>query len=129
MMRKSTKLAVMALGFLFGIVALAGCKQTTSTAPLAPGFNNATDQTIGEVLASAHAAYTRLQQDVVAGKWTPSATEKTALNSFALALNTADSTYLAYHNGTATLAQAQAAAQTVTDQQTALESTLGTGVK
>lgn len=52
-MRKTTKLAVMALGFLFGIAALAGCKKTGTTAVTAPplaGACNAADQAMYQTL-------------------------------------------------------------------------------
>lgn len=111
---------------------LAGCKAVTSTTPtaaLAPGFSSQADETMDQVLVGAHNFYTTIQADVADGKYSPSPTEVTALNSFGQALNDAQVLYIAFHAGTATLAQAQAAVNTVTTQQTALQSTVTAGVK
>lgn len=109
-----------------------GCKTPTSTTPpaaLAPGFSSPADQTMDQVLVGAHNFYLDIQAQIAAGKYTPAPTEKTALNTFATAVNTAETVYLAYHNGTATQAAAQAAVDSVTAQQTALQNTITTGVK
>jgi hypothetical protein len=105
-----------------------GCKTTTTTTPtaaLAPGFSSAADQTMDQVLVGAKKFYTDIQAQVIAGSYVPSEAEKTALNTFASALNTAQVVYVAYHGGTATQAQAQAAVDTVTAQQTAIQNTIG----
>src|SRR5665213_314198 len=87
-----------------------GCATATSpTPPLAPGYSNQADQTMGQVLAAGNAYYQRIQKDTVSGVYFPSPTEKSILNAVASALNIANQTYLAYHNGTATQAQAQTA--------------------
>jgi hypothetical protein len=111
---------------------LPGCKTATSTTPpaaLAPGFSSQADQTMDQVLVGAHAFYATIQADVASGKYTPSVTEKTALDSFALALNTAQTVYISFHQGAATQAQAQAAVNAVSTQQTALQSIITAGVK
>lgn len=107
----------------------AGCKPATTTAPLAPGYSSPADQVMGETLVGAHQFYVTIQSDIASGKYAPSPTEKTALNNFATALNAAQVLYIAYHNGAATQAQAQAAVNAVTTQQTALQSTLTGGAK
>lgn len=100
---------------------MAACTPTaTNTATLAPGYLNAADQQMGEILAGAHSFYTSIQTQSAAGVLTLSPTEKTAFNDFGTALNTAQSIYLAYHSGTATQAQAQTAVNTVQSQQAAL---------
>jgi hypothetical protein len=82
-----------------------------------------------QVLVGAKTFYTDIQAKIAAGTYAPSATEKTALNNFGTALNAAQVIYLAFHNGTATQAQAQAAVDSVSTQQTTLQNTLSTGVK
>ncbi len=100
---------------------MAACTPTTTTpAALAPGYLNSADQTMGEILAGAHSFYLSIQTQSATGVLTLSPTEKTAFNQFGVALNTAQSIYLAYHSGTATQAQAQAAVNAVQSQQAAL---------
>jgi hypothetical protein len=110
-------------------VSLSGCtpKSTSTTPPaaLAPGFSSQADQTMDQVLVGGKQFYTDIQAKVVAGTYVPAASEKAALNTFASALNTAQVVYIAFHAGTATQAQAQAAVDTVTAQQTALQNTIG----
>lgn len=106
---------------LLSAAMLAGCKPyTTAAPPLAPGYENQADQTMGSVLAGARAFFASIQQQSASGQVTLSATEKQAFNTFGVSLNAADSIYLAYHNGTATQAQAQAAVDQVKAQQAAL---------
>lgn len=124
------KTAIILACILLPGLALSGCKPATnSTAPaaVAPGYQNATDQQLGEIIAGATGFYNRVQADIQAGKYQATSTEVTALNSFALTLNTAKIVYGQYHAGTATLAQAQAAVSQVQQQQTALQSTLTGG--
>lgn len=110
-------LAVLALS-----IAMAGCaKPNSPTPPLAPGYQNTSDQTMGQTLAAANAFYNRIQTDSAAGTVTLSAAEKTALNALATALNIANPTYLAFHNGTATQAAAQSAINDVTAKQQAVQ--------
>lgn len=109
-----------------------GCKPaTTTTAPqtLAPGYMNSADQAMGEALVAAHSFYATIQQDAASGKYTPSATEKTALNNFATALNSAQIIYIAYHAGQSTQAEAQSAVNAVTAQQAQLQTSLSGGTK
>ena len=112
------------------LLPLAGCPTATApTPPTAPGFSSQADQTMDQVLVGAKSFYVSIQKQVTAGTYTPSASEKTALNTFASALNTAESVYLDYHNGTATQAQAQTAVDSVSAQQTTLQATITTGAK
>lgn len=106
-------------------VSFAGCKTATTTQPLAPGYTSQADQTIGQSLAAARGYYVQVQADVASGKYKPSATETKAYNSFAASLNVAEVAYLAFHNGTGTLAAAQTATNQVATQQTALQATVG----
>ena len=99
---------------------LAGCKTVTTTPPLAPGYQNAADQQMGQILAGARSFYSTIQQDSASGKTTLSPTEKTAFNDFGAAINAAETVYLAYHAGTATQAQAQTAINAVQTKQSAL---------
>jgi hypothetical protein len=119
-MKKIILLACLALPLL-------GCPAANTTTPataLAPGFSSQADQTMDQVLVGAHTFYTTVQQDIASGKYTPSASEKVALNTFATALNTAQTIYINFHNGTATQAQAQTAVNNLQTQQTALQSTI-----
>ena len=97
---------------------------TPSTTPpaqaLAPGYQNAADQQMGEILAGAHSFYDSIQQQSASGQLTLTTEQKTAFNAFGLALNSAQSVYLAYHGGQATQAQAQTAVNSVQQQQAAL---------
>lgn len=125
-MKKLILLACLALPVM------TGCKIATSTTPaaaLAPGFFSQADQTMDQVLVGAHTFYVTVQQNTAAGTYTPSAAELTALNNFGSALNAAQSIYIAYHAGSATAAQAQTAVNAVQTQQTALQSTITTGVQ
>lgn len=109
-------------------VSLAGCHAANSNTPpatLAPGFSSQADQTMDQALVGAHKFYTDIQAQVVAGTYTPVPTEKTALNTFASALNAAQVVYIAFHGGTATQAQAQAAVNDVVSQQTVLQNAIG----
>lgn len=114
-MKRFISLAVLALA-----IVAAGCKGATVQQPLAPGYNNAADQQMGSILAGARGFYVQLQQDSASGKTVLSPTEKTALNDLGASINFAESVYLAYHAGTATEAQAQAAVTTVQQKQAAV---------
>lgn len=109
------------------ILSLAGCNATSTTPPaaLAPGYNNITDQTVGQTLAAMHALVQKATADYIHLTPAQQQMEKTVLNNFVLAVNTADSIYIAYHNNTATMLQAQAA---VTDAQTAQAAYTAVGV-
>lgn len=105
---------------LFWIVPT-GCAPTAATPTvLAPGYQNAADQQMGEILAGAHSFYTSIQQQVGAGTLTLTPQVKAAFNTFGVSLNAAQTVYLAYHNGQATQAAAQTAVNQVQSQQAAL---------
>jgi hypothetical protein len=89
---------------------LVGCKSSSTTVapPLAPGFVNSADQQMDSDLVAAHRFYTSIQQDIVAGKFQPTATEKQVLNTLAVTLNAAQAEYQLFKQGAATQAQAQA---------------------
>ncbi len=121
-MKLISKLAVLlTIGLAIGW--MAGCATPAAPAPpLAPCYTSQSDQTMGEILAGAHAFYTSIQQQSAAGQMTLSATEKQAFNVFAVSLNTAQTAYLTYHAQptAANLATAQAAVNQVQQQQAAL---------
>lgn len=119
------KKILLSLALSLPMIGCGAVQSTTPPATLAPGFSSQSDQTMDQTLVGAHKFYTDIQAQVAAGTYTPSATEKTSLNTFASALNTAQVVYLAFHAGTATLAQAQAAVTSVTSQQTVLQNTIG----
>ena len=105
------------------LVPLAACKPVIGpTPPLAPGYLNTTDQTMGEILAGAHSFYTTIQQESASGQMTLSATEKQVFNTFGVTLNAAQTVYLVYHTDptAANLAAAQMAVNQVQTQQAAL---------
>ncbi len=87
---------------------------------LAPGYSNAADQQMGEILSGAHAFYQSIQQQSQAGTLVLSPDTKAKFNDFAISLNAAQQVYLAYHAGTATQAQAQASVNVVQSKQSAL---------
>lgn len=105
-----------------------GCQPATSTTPpqaLAPGYTSQADQTIGQSLAALHAFVQQATQDYA--KLTPAqqATEKDVLNGLVAATNAADSMYLAFHAGSATLQQAQAALANAQTNQAAYTKAMG----
>lgn len=107
------------------LVFAAGCPSSTATTPatpavLAPGYINSADQQMGELLAGARSFYTTIQQESLAGTLTLTATEKTAFNALGVSINAASTVYVAYHQGTATEAQASAAIAMVKTKQAAL---------
>lgn len=107
------------------VLGLAGCpgsnpSNPTPPAALAPGYNNQADQQMGSVLSGARAFYVSIQQQAQAGTLTLAPDVKAKFNQFGQYLNAAESTYLAYHNGTATQAQAQAQVNQVQSAQQAL---------
>lgn len=98
------------------------CKTASAPVAVAPGYLSAADQTMGEILAGAHAFYNSVQTQSSNGTMTLTPTEKTAFNTFGTALNSAQIIYLAYHaNPTqANLTAAQNAVNQVQTQQAAL---------
>lgn len=107
---------------LFSWVLLTGCKTATTTQPLAPGYQNMTDQQMGEILAGARNFYTSIQTQSANGTLTLSPTVKASFNDFGVALNSAETVYLAYHASptAANQAAAQTAVNTVQSKQAAL---------
>ena len=78
-----------------GLCAVVGCN--LKPAPLPPHAINATDSGVNHTLQMAHSGAAQFDADVVSGKFTPSAAEKTAYNSVAKALNVADPLYQQWH--------------------------------
>ncbi len=105
------KKALTAIILAVAMLAPMGCKKATATNPatLAPGYTSQADQAMGTTLKGIHDFYTGLMARITADKRVLSPAENTALTSLAYALNIADTTYVDYHNGTATLQQAQTA--------------------
>lgn len=102
-----------------------GCKKAGTTTPpqaVAPGYNGPSDQTLGTTLKGIHDFYTGLMKRIAADNRVLSPAENTALTSLAYALNIADTTYVAYHNGTATLQQAQTAVSNASAAQSNVQS-------
>jgi hypothetical protein len=114
------------LGGAFLGATIQGCVTATAPAgPVAPGFSNSTDQQMGSTLAAADQFYNRLQADQVTGAFKPTSAEVTALNTLQQALAVANPIYLAYHNGTGTLAAAQQAISNVSTAQTNAQTLIG----
>lgn len=108
---------------VFFWIAPTGCKTNQvnpPTAPVAAGYLNAQDQQMGKVLAGARNFYTSIQDQVNAKTLTMGDSIKAKFNAFGVTLNAAESIYLAYHQGAATQAQAQAAVNQVQTEQAAL---------
>lgn len=114
---------LLAAVFTVALIFPVGCapkNQPTRPATLAPGYMSAADQQMGQILAGARQFYLSIQSQSQSGTLTLTPTVKVAFNDFGAALNTADSVYLAYHQGNATQAQAQAAINLVQQKQAAL---------
>ena len=118
---KALTSAILALALF---VPLAGCKTAATAPPLAPGYLNQADQTMGQALAGAEAFYQKIQQQSAAGTVALSAGEKKVLNDLGTAINAADPLYLAYHNGQGTQAAAQTAIDQVTAQQAVVQAAI-----
>ena len=110
---KRLSAGILAAVFLCASLALATGCSTTPTTPsptvTAPGYQNAADQQMGEILAGAHAFYLSVQQQSAAGTLTLSATAKLAFNDFGISLNAADQVYLDYHANPTAATEAMAA--------------------
>jgi hypothetical protein len=117
------------------ILPLAGCPAASSTTPpaaLAPGYTSQVDQQMGQALAALRAGDYAATTAYLSLTPAQQAAEKTALNNFTSAVNTADTLYLAYHAGVTvanpnppTQAQVQAAVAAATSAQTNFNATLG----
>lgn len=99
---------------------VSGCKAPTTTQPLAPGYLNSQDETLGASLAALNAFVN--QETVNYASLTPAlqAKEKTYLNTLIMATNAANTAYTAYHAGTQTEAQASTAINAAQTAQTTL---------
>ncbi len=106
---------------LLAPMGVTGCKTAATAPPLAPGYLNQADQTMGQALAGAEAFYQKIQLQSATGLVQLSDGEKAVLNKLGTAINAADPLYLAYHNGQGTQAAAQAAVDQVTTAQTAAQ--------
>lgn len=114
---------------------IAGCLTATSTTPpaaLAPGYNSTQDQQFGQAMAALRAFDVTEVQQYQNLTPTQQAGIKSALNSFTLAVNTADTLYLAYHGGVTptnpnppTATQVSQAISSAQNQQAPLNSVLG----
>lgn len=105
------------------LLGLPGCKTASSTtAPqsLAPGYQSALDQTLGETLSALNGFATQESANYQTASADIQATEKAPLNAFILAVNLANASYVAYHSGTQTQAQAQSAITNAQSAQTTL---------
>lgn len=100
---------------------------TQPPAALAPGYATVQDQQIGQAIQGATGFYTAIQNDVSAGKYTPTPAELTGLNAFGRALNAAKALAQTYHNNptAANLAPAQNAVNGLQAQQAALKAQIG----
>lgn len=130
----------LALLSIFLALPLLGCPSATSTTPpvaLAPGYLNSQDQTLGQALAAVNGFRAseggNYNCDTAAAAantcltTTQKAAEKAPLNSFIQVVNLANVAYTAYHAGTQTLAQAQAAEQAAESAQRTLAAAKGVG--
>ena len=117
------------------VLPLAGCPAASSSTPptaLAPGYNSAVDQQLGQTMAALRAADYAAASGYLSLTPTQQAAEKAALNNFTAAVNAADVLYLAYHAGVTVAnpnppsqAQVQAAISTATTAQANFNATLG----
>lgn len=90
---------------------LIGCPSATSTTPptaLAPGYSSPADQTLGQSLAALNGFVNQEKINYAALSPALAAAEKPYLNTLIDATTVANAAYLAFHQGTQTLAQAQA---------------------
>jgi hypothetical protein len=91
---------------------LAGCPSATTTTPpaaVAPGYTSSADQTLGESLAAVNAFVNQEKINYAGEPPVQQGTEKPYLNGLITATNLANASYQAFHAGTQTIAQAQAA--------------------
>jgi len=111
--------ALMSLTVAASLMLPVGCAHKTVQAPI-PGSINSFDSTAYQTLRTAHDMAKSLSDQAKAGTFKPSPVEKVAINQFIADLNTADTVYAAYHNGSATQAAAEKAINQVTADQAAL---------
>jgi hypothetical protein len=109
-----------ALLALFLLVPI-GCQPASAPAPpLAPGYSSPADQTLGQSLAAIVAFTNQEKANFAALPIAKQDAERPYLNALIVAVNTADQVYLAFHAGTQSLAQAQAALSKAQTAQTQL---------
>jgi hypothetical protein len=116
---KSVVLA-MALALPFTVGCARDVKSTTPTAALAPGYNSTTDQSLGQSLAAVNAFVKQEKVNYAALPPSQQLVEKSYLNTLIDSTNLANATYTAYHQGTGTFDQAQAAYKNASAAQAAL---------
>lgn len=115
------KLLIVAL-----LCCLAGCKSATAPAtPPAPGYSSSDDQTLGQSLAALNAFVNQEKTNYATLTVTQQATEKPILNSLIDATTIANAAYVAFHQGSGTLASAQTAYASAQAKETALTAAKG----
>lgn len=123
---------------IFLALPLLGCPSATApTPPLAPGYLNSQDQILGQALAAVNGfrsseegnynCDTAAKASSTCLTATQKAAEKIPLNNFIQVVNLANVAYTAYHAGTQTLTQAQAAEQAAESAQGTLAAVKGVG--
>lgn len=106
-----------------------GCLRTVQApTPLIPGAISQFDANAYKTLVAAHAYAESLSEQAKQGTYKPSPEEKLLVNQFILDLNAADTMYEAYHAGSTTEAQMQAALNVVSADQAKVTTAVG-GVK
>ncbi len=102
---KAAKLALLCL-----LILPMGCHSTTAaTPPLAPGYVDPTDQTLGQTLSALNAFVVQEKSHFNSLTVDQQAKERPVLNPLIDAVNVANSVYRAFHAGTANEAAASAA--------------------
>lgn len=103
-----------------------GCATASSpTPPLAPGYSNSQDQTLGQTLAAINAFVTTEKSHFNTLTTAQQSKERTILNPLIDATTVANAVYLAYHAGTKTEADAQTAVSAAQAAQTNFSSQNG----
>lgn len=100
---------VILAGVLVYCINTVACKPTTITQPLAPGYLNTTDQTMGEALAALNAFANQEKVNFAALPADKQTVERPFLNDLIAATNLANEAYRNYHGSTMTQQQAQTA--------------------
>ena len=117
---KYPAIALCSLFLLFG-----GCHAASTTTPPAPGYLNAADQQLGESLAAVNGFVNQEKLNYAQEDAATQAKEKPLLNDLITATNLANAAYTAYHAGTGTIQQAQAALTQAQTAQNALATLQG----
>lgn len=107
---------------LLALAMLSGCarmKLNTASQALAPGYKDAADQSLGEALAALNGFAHQEKANYANASAAVRAVEKTPLNDFLAAVDVANASYVAFHAGSQTEAQVNAAiGQALTAQST-----------